>query len=161
VQQWKQHLVLHDTIHFTPYGVIFALFKWRLRLLPGKHIAVQIQTKLTAAEQNVNCPKSIVDWSSSSYYVVWIIWDLSLYAYGLDGRYSIPGSSKRLFFLFSTASRPALVPTQTAIQWVPGALSSAVKVPLCESDHSPPSSAEVKSGGAIPPLFVTSSCPSA
>jgi len=30
------------------------------------------------------------------------------------------------------------------IQWVPGALSLEVRRPGCESDHSPPSSAEVK-----------------
>jgi hypothetical protein len=42
-------------------------------------------------------------------------------------------------FLFSTASRSVLGPTQPPIQWVPGALS-----PGREADHSPPSSAEVK-----------------
>jgi hypothetical protein len=47
-------------------------------------------------------------------------------------------------FLFSTASRPALGPTQPTIQWVPGAISLGVKRPGCEADHSPPSSAEVK-----------------
>jgi hypothetical protein len=46
-------------------------------------------------------------------------------------------------FLFTTASRTALGPTQP-IQWTPGALSLEVKRPGCEADHSPPSSAEVK-----------------
>jgi hypothetical protein len=41
-------------------------------------------------------------------------------------------------FLFTTASRTALGPTQPPIQWVPGALSLGV------TDHSPPSSAQVK-----------------
>jgi hypothetical protein len=45
-------------------------------------------------------------------------------------------------FLFTTASRPALGPTQ--IQWIPGALSLGVKRPRREADHLPPSSAEVK-----------------
>jgi hypothetical protein len=35
-------------------------------------------------------------------------------------------------------------PTQSPIQWVPGALSLGVKRPGREADHSPPSSAEVK-----------------
>jgi hypothetical protein len=47
-------------------------------------------------------------------------------------------------FIFTTASRPALGPTQPPIQWVPGALSLGVKWPGREADHSPPSSAEVK-----------------
>jgi hypothetical protein len=47
-------------------------------------------------------------------------------------------------FLFITASRPAMEPTQSPIQWVPWALSLGVKRPGREADHSPPSSAEVK-----------------
>jgi hypothetical protein len=47
-------------------------------------------------------------------------------------------------FLFTTASRMALELTQPHIQWVPGALSLAVKRPGREADHSPPCSAEVK-----------------
>jgi hypothetical protein len=43
-------------------------------------------------------------------------------------------------------------PTQPPIQWVPGALSPGVKRQGSVADHSPPSSAEVKNGGAIPPL---------
>jgi hypothetical protein len=48
-------------------------------------------------------------------------------------------------FLFSTVSRPALGPTQPPIQCVPGDLSLGVKRPRRETDHSPPSSAKVKS----------------
>jgi hypothetical protein len=47
-------------------------------------------------------------------------------------------------FLFTTASRTALGPTQPPIQWVPGAFSLEVKRPGREADHSRPSSAEVK-----------------
>jgi hypothetical protein len=47
-------------------------------------------------------------------------------------------------FLFTTASKTALGPTQPPIQWVPGALSLGVKRPGREADHSPPSSAEIK-----------------
>jgi hypothetical protein len=44
---------------------------------------------------------------------------------------------------FTTESRPALRPTQPPIQWIPEALSLAVKWLGHESDHSTPSSAEV------------------
>jgi hypothetical protein len=50
------------------------------------------------------------------------------------------------FFLFTTASRTTLVPTQPSIQWVPGTLfpEVGVKRPEREADQSPSSSAEVK-----------------
>jgi hypothetical protein len=48
--------------------------------------------------------------------------------------------------------RPALRSTQPPAQWVPGALLPGLKRPGCGTDHSPPSSAEVKNSGAIPPL---------
>jgi hypothetical protein len=47
-------------------------------------------------------------------------------------------------FLFTTASRTVLGPTQPPIQSVPGPLSVEVKPPGREADHSPPSTAEVK-----------------
>jgi hypothetical protein len=47
-------------------------------------------------------------------------------------------------FLYSTASRPALGPTQPSIKRVPEAFSLRVKWPGREADRSPPSSAEVK-----------------
>jgi hypothetical protein len=53
-----------------------------------------------------------------------------------------PGRVKN--FLFSTSSRQVLGPTQSPIQWVPGALSPGVKRPGRETDHSLPTSAEVK-----------------
>jgi hypothetical protein len=53
--------------------------------------------------------------------------------YGLDGRGSNPGRGK--IFLFSTASRPALRPTQPLIQWVLEALSPGVKRPGRQADH--------------------------
>jgi hypothetical protein len=47
-------------------------------------------------------------------------------------------------FLFTTASKTALGPTQPPIQLVLGALSLGVKRLGREANHSPPSSAEVK-----------------
>jgi hypothetical protein len=61
------------------------------------------------------------------------------------------------YFLFSIASRPALGSNQSLIQWVLGAVSSGIKRPGRESDHSPPSSEEVNNGGAVSPLPHTSS----
>jgi len=65
--------------------------------------------------------------------------------YGLDDR----GSRIRFWagagnFLFTTASRMSLVPTQPPIQGVKGALSLRVKRTECEDEHLPPSCAEVK-----------------
>jgi hypothetical protein len=63
--------------------------------------------------------------------------------YGLDDR----GFESRQglgIFLFTTASRPARVPTQHLIKLVPGAFSLGIKRPGREADHSPQSSAEVK-----------------
>jgi hypothetical protein len=45
-------------------------------------------------------------------------------------------------FLFTTASRTAVGPTQPPIQRVPGSLSLGVKRPGSEADHSPPTSTE-------------------
>jgi hypothetical protein len=47
-------------------------------------------------------------------------------------------------FLFTTASRPSLGPTQPPIQWIQWAISMMVKRQGREADHSPPFSAEVK-----------------
>jgi hypothetical protein len=63
--------------------------------------------------------------------------------YGLNDREF--ESRKRVgIFLFTTAFRPALGPTQSPILWVQGALSVGVNRPGREADHSPPSSAKVK-----------------
>jgi hypothetical protein len=57
---------------------------------------------------------------------------------GFDSRWGLG------IFLFTTASRTVLGPTQPPVQWVPGALSLGVMRPGLEADHSPPFSAEVK-----------------
>jgi hypothetical protein len=58
---------------------------------------------------------------------------------------------------FSAVFRPTLEPTQPPMQWVLGALSLGVKQLGHDADHSPPSSAKVKNGQAIPPLPCISS----
>jgi hypothetical protein len=55
-------------------------------------------------------------------------------------------------FFSSPLSRLALGPMQSPIQWVLGALSFGVKQQGSEAERSPPSSAQVKNCGAIPPI---------
>jgi hypothetical protein len=66
-----------------------------------------------------------------------------------------PGFNSRQgqqIFLFSTAPRPNLGPTQFPSQWILRTLASGVKRQRREADHSPPPNAELKDGGALPPL---------
>jgi hypothetical protein len=65
--------------------------------------------------------------------------------YALDGLGSISG--RRKSFLYSTVSTGAQGPTQPPIQRVPGIFPPGVKRKAYEADHSPPSVAEVQSGG--------------
>jgi hypothetical protein len=69
--------------------------------------------------------------------------------YGLDSWSSIPDRDKSVF---STASRPALGPTQPPIKCVPVIVSPGIKQPGRDAEQSPPSSTEVENGGAIPSL---------
>jgi hypothetical protein len=68
---------------------------------------------------------------------------VNIMGYGLDDR-GFESRQDLGIFLSATASRTALGPTQPPIQWLPGALSLGVKRPGRETDHSPPSSAEIK-----------------
>jgi hypothetical protein len=63
--------------------------------------------------------------------------------YGLDDR-GFEARQGLGIFLFTTASRTALEPTQPPIQWVSRALPLEVKRAGCEADYSPLSSAEFK-----------------
>jgi hypothetical protein len=69
-----------------------------------------------------------------------------------DGRIKVTFPAGATNFLFSTTYRPVLGPTQSLIQWVPWTLSPEIKRLGGETDHSLPSSAEVKNGGAISSL---------
>jgi hypothetical protein len=64
-------------------------------------------------------------------------------------------------FHLSMSSRPALRFTQSPIQWVLGALSSSVKRPGREADHSTETSAEVKKTWVYTSTPHTPSCCSA
>jgi hypothetical protein len=70
--------------------------------------------------------------------------------YGLDDRFFESWQALGIF-IFTIASRPALGLTQPPIQWVPGDLSLGVKLLGRETDHSPPSSAEVKNAWSYTP----------
>jgi hypothetical protein len=80
------------------------------------------------------------------------------YSDGLQaGRPGHDSRERQEISLFSTASRPALGPTKPPVRLVSGTLSPEVKEPGRESDHSPPSSAEVNKDEGIPPLSQSSS----
>jgi hypothetical protein len=64
--------------------------------------------------------------------------DWTIGVLGFDSRWGLG------IFLFTTASRTILRPTQPPIQWVLGTLFLGVKRPGRTADHSHPSSAEVK-----------------
>jgi hypothetical protein len=70
--------------------------------------------------------------------------------YGIDGQGSILSRARFFHHSVQTGSvaHPPPYPMGTA-----GSFSPGVKRPGCEADHSPPSSTEVKNGGAIPPLL--------
>jgi hypothetical protein len=55
------------------------------------------------------------------------------------------------YFLFFAASRPAMGSTRPSNQWYNRLISQGSKWPVCEADHSPSTSAEVKYCGAITP----------
>jgi hypothetical protein len=76
--------------------------------------------------------------------------------YGQDSRGAgIRFPAEARDFLFSMTSRPPLGPTQPPIQWEAMGVLLGVKWPGREADCSPPTSAEVENGGAIPPLTHT------
>jgi hypothetical protein len=74
--------------------------------------------------------------------------------YGLDGRNSIPGTAK----FFSSPQRPnRLLSSPSLYPMGTGGSFPVGKAAGRETDHSPPSSTEVKKGGAMPPLLYMSS----
>jgi hypothetical protein len=96
---------------------------------------------------------SFVEKTSFPIYPIWEPGWLSRYSDGLQA--ALPGFDYRQeqgIFLYSTASRLAMGPTQPPIQWVPGAFSPGIKRSGREADHSPPSRTKVKNVGATPPL---------
>jgi hypothetical protein len=65
--------------------------------------------------------------------------------YGIDDRaIEVRSRQRQRIFPLTPVSRPALGPTQTPEQWVPGVLSPGQARPGRDANHSPPSSAEVE-----------------
>jgi hypothetical protein len=89
----------------------------------------------SAQSQVFDTPQIQLNFSSGN--VKTILQLLGLCSGRPSGPSTSPGRVKK--FIFNTACRPTVGPTQPPIQWVPG-----VKLPGRESDHSPPTSAEVK-----------------
>jgi hypothetical protein len=104
--------------------------------------------KVANIVKNINVSKICImykDWQDSS--------GSTAMGYGLDGQGLIPFRDKSFLHSIQTSSgaHPASYPVGT------GVLSPGAKSPGREADHSPPSNAKVKNGGAIPPLPYTSS----
>jgi hypothetical protein len=78
-------------------------------------------------------------WSQLNEWGTWEPWSLSRYSDGLRA-----GRQGKEIFVHSTASRPAVGPTQPLIQWIPCALSPGVKWPGRGADHSPSTRVKVK-----------------
>jgi hypothetical protein len=74
--------------------------------------------------------------------------------YRLDVRGLIPGRGKRFL---STPPYPERLWVPPSLSIIPRTLSAGLKRSGREADHSPPSSTEVKNGGATPPVSHTSS----
>jgi hypothetical protein len=73
--------------------------------------------------------------------------------YGLDGTASIADRGRDLSLLHSVRTGSGAHPASCPGGWG-GAISPGVKRPGREADPSPPSIAEVKNDGAIPPLRI-------
>jgi hypothetical protein len=70
--------------------------------------------------------------------------------YGLDCReIGVNSQQVQEIFLFPTATRQALEPSQASVQSVPGTFPPGVKQPKHQADHTPLSSTEVKNGESI------------
>jgi hypothetical protein len=81
--------------------------------------------------------------------------------YWSEGMGSFPGMKKK-FFSFPERLDRLWVPPRLQFQFNGyGGSFPGVNHPGYEADHSPPSSAEIKNGGAIPPLLHMSSMHSA
>jgi hypothetical protein len=108
---------------------------------------------------------TLITSSMTHKYALNLLWDTHTHTHNSMSRYISVGIAKsnglggqnsnsrqgQNTFLFSTVFRLASGPTHLPIQWVLRAPSPRVKLLERQADHSPPSSAEVKNGGATPP----------
>jgi hypothetical protein len=111
----------------------FAKFRSLKFRICKRHTRTERQIWIAAWGERAVIAQSVQHWAMG-----WTIWVL-----GFDSRRGLG------IFLFTTASRTALGPTQPPIQLIPVALSLGVKRPGLEADHSHPSSAEVKEWVAL------------
>jgi hypothetical protein len=80
------------------------------------------------------------------YVFTWISSGSIVSDHGLDDRaIGVRSLAGQKIFPLTSVSRPALGSTQPPVQWVPGVLPPGVKArPGHDSNHSPPSSAEIE-----------------
>jgi hypothetical protein len=126
---WGRHELLSEQVqYFTPQHVfhvheIVALFRDRCPLPPSPP-PLHTRNIWNVVENEIVSDQFCSEWTIG--------------VLGFDSRRGLG------IFLFTTASRTALGPTQPPIQCVPGDLCLGVKRPGREANHSHPSSAEVK-----------------
>jgi hypothetical protein len=111
---------------------------------PGSHVAIvnEIIHVTCCCERllgyfNIAPVKSFYVYRYFTFLLLWL-------GYRLDGRgVGVRVPVEESFFPFHV-SRPVLRPAQPPIQWILKVLSSGVKRPGVEADHSPPTNAEIK-----------------
>jgi hypothetical protein len=143
VSQWiKSHVDSNPFCILTP---IFKDYERHLAEIDEKESKQQLGKEADMTQRRVKSPATrgiMTEWCVYLYAAI----DMSRVGiatgYEFDDRGVRIKSPSRVKNL--SMSRPVLGHTQPPIQWVLGDLSSGVKQPELEADHSPPNSAEIK-----------------
>jgi hypothetical protein len=118
--------------------------KYRLELAEGRTETTPWSRALLGKLIATQLVKKFSSFCTTQRFITWVV-IAQWYSAGRRARWSGFETRQGLrIFLYTTASRTTLGPTQPPNQWVPGAFSLGVKRSGREADHSPPSSAEVK-----------------